>query len=96
MATTTRPGTPRSASGTYANKQASAIIYMTIPEMRRAREIIQKKIDGGVSDFTRVKLEKMIAKYVAGERQINRYFERTHNRCPGITNCKNCQKRVLL
>ena len=56
MATTTRPGTPRSAGGTYANKQASAIIYMTIPEMRRAREIIQKKIDGGVSDFTKVKL----------------------------------------
>ena len=46
---------------------------MTIPQLKRAKEVLKKKKDGA-EGVTREKMEEMIAEYEKAEKQIHRYY----------------------
>ena len=65
--------------------QDQSINKMTIPELRRAKSICEKKIEENEDKPSVVnKLKLMVSKFEKAERIINRYYEKTIKRNPSI------------
>ena len=88
------------AENTTAYKQAKvshrSIDFMTIPQLKEAKKILEKKLDETKDPLIRNKLQSRLNDYTDKERKINRFYEKCmHSKNPNLSSMMRGRRLLL-